>query len=342
MMPTGELDEARIDLEKAKEISGTKLRSLETVYRKNQIDAIMEMGKEISGLHQKYSKTGQKHRWKAEFCDLQLRTSRRTAERYRKIYNAFNDCPTLWKTFKLCALVELAEFADRKGRRNGSEAAATCLQYIRTIAVNWDGVIRRADAVQYCQAWEKFADRPELLKWFTFDALKLLIATGDDSAISQAKYAAEDLNEEAATGNAVEPIGLDQAQAIIENFAGDTAHPNETQSLVHSELAEFSEDSANFEEEDSAEESDVDDDSDVEADAYDEVDEPMRAIAPPEISDGPAPSRRKFVKTYKLSKCDISIASDIEPATPEDIEIILDELRVIMQAAFESELASAK
>jgi hypothetical protein len=331
-----DLEGARNDLEKAKTTSATKLRSLESVYRKNQIDAIMEMGEELSQLHRKYSEAGCKRIWKAEFGDLQLRMSRRTAERYRKIYNAFNDCPTLWGRFKLSALVLLAEYADKEGRGKREDAPPVCLNYIKALAVDWDGIIRRSDAEQYCQTWEKFADRPELLKWFTFEALKLLAATGNEDAISQAKYVAIDLEQDAVAGNVVELIGLDQAQAIIENFADDVVRHNDTESPNGVEAEEPASKFEGSEDEDSA----AEDGSEFETEADDEADEPATAPHAQTFSESIVPSSRKYVKTYKLSKYDISIASDSGPVTPEEIESILDELRVIMQGEFDGELAA--
>jgi hypothetical protein len=339
-MPTPtDLDATSSDLEVAKAESRTKLKLLESTYRRNQIDAIMEMGAELSLLHRKYSAAGCRRQWKTEYCDLQLRMSRRTAERYRKLYNAFYGSPNLWENFKLGAMVLLAEFAEKvANRQTADEPKPDCLLHIKTLAVNWDGVIRRKDAELYCQAWERFADRPELLKWFTFEALTLLVANGTEEVIGQAKFAANDLEQDAAAGNVAEPIGVDQVQAIIENFTIDEVLKVDSAGQSDAEVTAGDADlldDQNLESDGDSEtgtpDGDDEEEHDHEASSYD---------AQGAIESQPT-SSRKFVKTYKLSKCDISIASDIGPVTPDDIESILDELRTILQGEFEHELSTA-
>jgi hypothetical protein len=366
MSQTSELDGSNGDLEAAKNNSGTKLRSLESVYRKNQIDAIMEMGAELSLLHQKYSAAGCRHLWKQEYADLQLQMSRRTAERYRKIYNAFHDWQPLWERFKLGALVTLAEFADRERRTNGEEALPACLEYIKTTAENWDGVLRRSDVELYCQAWNQFADRPQLLKWFTFEALKLLMGVENAGAIHQAEFAAIELEQDAAAGKSGELIGLEQVQAILDNFAdagklekgGESSESTNTtvesesrgSDTNSSEHAESEDSDGGFDHSefdgDAGDDAAGEDDFEGEAAAGDEADEtetaqPTAAQAT-DLGRSLGFSNRKYLKTYKLSKCDIAIAADSGPVSADEIESLLDELRVILQGEFESELAAAQ
>lgn len=336
-----EFDATSNDLTAAIATSRDKLRLLESVYRKNQIDAIMEMGSELFQLHKKYAAAGSKSRWKAEFVDLQLRMSRRTAERYRKIYNAFHECPALWERFKLGAMVQLAEFAEKLGgRTENADSPPVCLNHIKSLSLDWDGPIRRTDAEQYCNAWHKFSDRPELLKWFTFEALKLLASRGTDDAIRQAKYLADDLEQDATAGNPGEPIGLEQAQAIIENFSAEEIQNGAE--MEDADAAEAADEGNVAYETNSAAERDSEVDSAdgqwTEVADGDEVAAPENALP---AGESVPTSGRKFVKTYKLSRCDISIASDIGPVTPDEIESILDELRAILQGEFENELSAA-
>ena len=121
-----------------------KIKALDVKHDKLERKSMMELGKLFYELHAMYHKPGRNGEWTAKFESLDLAITQKTADRYRKVWEAFKGCPRLHDRFTVSAMIALA---------HGSVGA---LNAARAAAVDMPGrVMRLKDAQEFLDKFAK-------------------------------------------------------------------------------------------------------------------------------------------------------------------------------------------
>jgi hypothetical protein len=188
--------------------AGPRLQLMESELYGKTIETIMPIGKELSILYQATCKTGCDSKWGSEYKKLGLKASLTTAGRWRKIYNHFNDCPSLWNRFNFTGMMTVAEFA---------EDHPECLNHVKQVVMEWDGFFNLDEAVEYYKTWERVGKKEKLTQYGQYDALKYLAKEGTDLAIDTAETECWNIwDEDENKKRPFEKLSVEQARQIVE------------------------------------------------------------------------------------------------------------------------------
>lgn len=321
------------DLTKA----ASELQYMESKLYQENVANIVAIGEVLSKLHKGSRKKGKNSEWGAEYRNLGLKASIRTADRWRHIADVFHDCPDIWGCFTFTGMAILAEFA---------KAHPLCLNHLKRFAEDWDNEVAKGkskntqiakeDANEYCKIMERVEKKEKLLIYGDYPALKYLAETGNDYQIDAAEAECWNIWNEDTEGRPFERFGVADAKKVIEDNPPATtkappAAPETPATTVTGTAKPDAGDPANDTDE-ADDENDIDQDSEAESgtEASDFVpQEPTEEPLVLEATNGSA--------TYKGALTD----DDFEQFIAEIRELFAIELAEAVGATTEPALAAA-